>query len=309
MNRIMHGIATKRRGGALLATLLLFIAAAPLLAGGGWTDEPGKGAIRIGYDWKHQPDAKRLGTKGEAYRALFNMTLDYRFLYLSGDVGIIKGLEASWLFTYLWAAEEVDSTSEEPSHYYHGPSDMWLGLKYQIFDGAFPTAVSVNARLPYLYEAIGTENGQVLTEVPGLLENDYEASIAVSHSFDLGIYSTLTGGFRIKEGAATNQITFAAEAGGALPILDGRIGGKLVVDGAFAVGTPDESTSKDRFSGYSLEGKHFFDFNDASYIRPGVALYARITPWLDISAGYSYIAWGHSAVVYHDVFAQLGYSF
>ncbi len=294
----------------LLVTLLFLGSAGRLAAGGGWVSEPGRGAIRLGYDWKHQPDAQRRDTEGELYRSLFNMTLEYKFLYLSGEVGIIKGLEASWLFTYLWASETVDHTSEDPSHYYDGLSDMWVGLKYQLWDGAFPTAIAGTVRLPYLYEGSSTRNGHILTEVPGLLKRDYDLALSVSHSFDAGFYSTLTGGFRVKEGVATNQITMAAEAGGNLPVLDGAIFAKVGVDGAFAVGEPGLSTSKDRFSGLSLEtGTHLFDFNDASYIRPGIGVSVRLTPHIDLGMSYSYIVWGHSVVLYHDALVQLGYSF
>jgi hypothetical protein len=293
-----------------LVTLLFMAWPLAARAGGGWVDDPGHGGVRLGFDWKYQPGAGRLDTKGEPYRSLYSMTHDYRFLYLSADVGVYPGFEASMLVTYLWADEMVDSTAEDPSRHYHGPSDMWVGLKYQVLSGAFPTAIGASVRLPYLYESQSFHGTQKTTNITGLLERDYDFTAAVSHSFNDDLYGSLTGGFRIKEGAATNQITMLAECGGTLPVLDRRLFGKIAVDGAFSVGEPDESTSRDRFDGLSLErGTHLFDFNDASYLRPGIELGYRITDRLGVSAGLSYIVWGHSTVVYRDVLIQAGYSF
>ncbi len=311
VERDFHPVRRMQRHKGLLAlvTLIVFLSAHNARGGGGWVAESGEGGVRIGFNWKGQPDAQRRDTEGERYRSLFNMTHDYRFLYLSGEVGIITGLEGSYLFTYLWAAETVDSSSEDPSRHYHGFSDMWIGLKYQLWGGEYPTAISGTVRLPYLYEAASIRNGQLLTEIPGLLERDYDLNLHVSHSFD-GPYASTSLGYRIKEGASTNQILCTAEFGGAIPFTDGRLWGKIGVDGAFSVGEPRPTTSKDRFSGLSLEaGHHFFDFNDASYLRPQIGLSVRVLPQLDLGAGYSYIVWGHSTVVYEDVLLQLGYSF
>lgn len=303
-------LTQRHRSLGALVTLLLVVSAQAMYAGGGWVEEPGHGNIRVGYNWKLQPDALRRDIEGELYTSLFTMTHDYRFLYLSGEVGILPGLEGSLLVTYLWAAETVDSTAEDPSRFYDGPSDMWVGLKYQLWGGDFPTAIAATVRLPYLYEGSSVRNGHVLTEVPGLLGRDYELSAAVSHSFDSRIYASLGSGFRLREGAATNQILLVAETGGKLPFLDDRVSVKLGVDGAFSVGEPEPSTSKDRFSGLTLErGSHMFDFNDASYLRPQVGISVQVLPEIDVSAGYSYIVWGHSTVVYQDFLVQLGYSF
>lgn len=307
-----HRTDTARRHGNLpvLVALALLFSAPALRAGGGWVREPGSGGIWIGYNWKYQPDAQRHDTEGDLYRSLFNMTHDYRFLYLSGEFGIVPGLEGTCLFTYLWASEMVDSTSEDPSRHYHGFSDMWLGLKYQLWGGAFPTAVSATVRLPWLYEAASVRNGQLLTEIPGLLERDYDLNLFISHSFDAGPYASASLGFRFKEGAATHQILTGAEFGGALPFADDRIFAKVALEGVFSVGQSRPTTSRDRFSGLSLErGTHFFNFNDASYVRPQIGLSCRVIDGVDIGAGYSYIVWGHSTIVYQDILVQLGYSF
>jgi hypothetical protein len=187
---------------------------------------------------------------------------------------------------------------------------MWLGLKYQVFSGAFPTAIGASVRVPWLYESASFHGTQKTTNITGLLEHDYDFTAAVSHSFNDDLYGSLTGGFKIREGAATNQITFLAETGGTFPILDRKLFGKIALDGAFSVGEPEESTSRDRFDGYTTERDgHGFDFNDASYIRPGIELGYKITDKLGVSAGFSYIVWGHSTVVYRDILIQAGYSF
>jgi hypothetical protein len=304
-------ILQTHRGLRALVTLLFILAsAAPLLAGGGWVAKPGHGGIRIGYDWKFQPGALRRDVRGDLFRSEFSLTHDYRFLYLSGDVGVLPGFEASALLTYLWADESVDASSEDPSWHYHGPSDMWLGLKYQVLDGDYPTAIAANVRLPWLYAAASIHNGQKLTNITGLLDRDYEINASVSHSFNDDLYGSLTGGFRLREGAITNQILFLAETGGTLPMLDRKIFGKIVVDGALSVGEPEESTSRDRFDGRTtVVAGHPFDYNNASYIRPGIELGYKITPDLGVSAGLSYIVWGHSIDVYREVLLQAGYSF
>lgn len=281
-----------------------------MLAGGGWTDEPGHGGVRIGFNTKVQPDAKRLDTEGEIYQSLYSLTFDFRYLYLSGDVGIIKGLEASWLFTYLWASETVDSTSEDPSRYYDGLSDFWLGAKYQILSGEYPVAIGASIRLPYLYEASSTINGFPTTEVPGLLKRDYEVDLYASHSFTSELYGSAMAGFKFREGSPANQITFNVEAGGTLPFIDHRLFAKLCLDGVASIGGPDPYRSTDRFSGYTTErGTHAFDFNNASYMRPQIVLAYSVPPSVDLSAGYAYTIWGHSAVVYHDILFQVGYTF
>lgn len=307
---VQSTVQRHRSLGALVALLLLCGCVGSALAGGGWVKKPGEGVVRIGFNWKWQPDALRRDTKGELYQSLFNMTHDYRFLYLSGEYGIVEGLECSALLTYLWAAERVDSTSEDPSRFYHGPSDMWFGLKYQIVAEEFPMAVGAVVRLPYLYEAMSVIDGHPQTEIPGLLGRDYELNFSVSHSFNNDLYASTTAGFRFRDGAATNQILWQAEVGGRPPVLDGMLFAKLGIDAVFSVGEPDPSTSKDRFSGKTLErGTHYFDFNDASYIRPQLGLAVKFTPELELGLGYSYIVWGHSTVVYDDFLVQLGYSF
>lgn len=301
-----------RRHGGLraLVTLIIVLAAQPAWAGGGWVAEPGEGNIRMGFNWKSQPEAQRRDTEGELYKSLFNMTHDYRFLYLSGETGIIKGLEGSYLFTYLWAAEMVDSMSEDPSRHYHGWSDMWVGLKYQLWGGEYPTAVYGSVRLPVLYEASSKRNGQLLTEIPGLMERDWDLSVLVSRSFNSGMYATTTLGFRIREGAGSHQLLSSAEVGGMLGFTNDIVFVKAGLEGVFSVSESRPTTSKDRFSGLSLErDHHFFNFNQASYIRPQLGLAVKVLPQVDIGVGYSYIVWGYSTVVYQDVLVQAGYSF
>lgn len=300
----------RHRNLRVLVALIIMLAAQSAWAGGGWVAEPGEGNIYLGYNWKSQPGTQRRDTEGELYTSLFNMTHDYRFLYLSGETGIIKGLEGSYLFTYLWAAETVDSMSEDPSRHYHGWSDMWLGLKYQLWNGEYPTAVSGSVRLPVLYEGSSTRNGQLLTEIPGLMERDWDLNVLVSRSFNSGMYTTATLGYRIKEGAAANQLLSSAEVGGTLGFTNDIVFVKAALEGVFSIGESRATTSKDRFSGLSLEaGHHFFNFNQASYIRPQLGLAVKVLPQVNIGLGYSYILWGYSTVVYQDVLVQLGYSF
>lgn len=311
--RSTHRNPWKRRKGdiSLAALLLLLVATGSLRAGGAWVLKPREVTLQVGYDWKSQPDAKRRGTDGDIYRSLYNLTHDFRFLYASTSIGVIKGLECNLLVTYLWAREEVDSTSEDPTRIYDGFSDMWLGARYQLVDGDWPCAVGVSVRLPWLYEGSSTLNGQVLLEAPGLLNRDYEITGYLSHSFTDRIYGSTSLGFRLREGAPAHQITFNIEGGVRLPIFGDILSLRGGIDGAASVGEPGRySSARDRFSGLSTEvGTHQFDFNNATFIQPKGALSVAMTDRLEGTLGYSCIAWGLSTVVYRDMYIQLGYAF
>lgn len=282
---------------------------APLFAGGGWIDQPWSGGVRAGFDHKYQPDAIRRDENGNPYTSLHDLIHDYRFAFVTGDVGLPAGFELDAVVTYLWAQELVDTTSEDPSRIYHGFSDMYVGVKYQLLSGAFPTAVGFSVRLPMLYQSSSTLNGQLLTNIPGLFTRDYDLTAYCSHSFDAQWYASLQSGFKLREGAFAHQITFAMESGYRLPVLDNRFLVQAVIDGAFSVGGPGYASSLDRFQPTQEFPGHFFNYNNASYVRPTLAVNADIIKHLSASFGVSLIAWGINVDVYHEFFVQTGYAF
>ncbi|HET7153682.1 MAG TPA: hypothetical protein VFJ29_07930 [Candidatus Kapabacteria bacterium] len=280
--------------------------------GGGWVDAPGEGWLRLGYDIKHQPDGMRRDVNGIPYQAEYTLTHTYAFAYLAGDVGILPGLQGSFLVQYLWAAERVDPTDEDPSRFYRGFTDMYAGLTYQLWAGEYPTAVGLNVRMPYLYQAGSYINGQPATNISGLLNHDYDFTVASSHSFNNGAYVSAMGGFRYREGAFAHQILGEAEVGDrpSYAFLDNRLFLKAAFDGAFSIGSdlaPEYTT--DRFLSPGLDGSHFFDYNKASYIRAMLVAAVDVMPKTTIQGGIIWDLWGISIDIYHELFAEVGYNF
>ncbi len=289
---------------------ILAVAALPCRAGGGWIDDPGHGTVRIGWDSKFQPDAQRRDENGELYRSAFDFTHRYRFLIAQADVGVGYGFELAATVSYLFAAETVNASSEDPSWHYHDFSDMWVGAKYQVLAGAIPVAVGVTVRLPYLYDSKSHMNGQLATNIPGLLNHDYEGDVYVSHGFDNGAWVSAQGGFKYREAAFAHQVTFGAEGGWRPPWWNGRMYGKIAVDGAFSVGAEGQYTSLDRFPSRYLDViGHMFEYNSSDVIRPSIAAGLDITSDLSMNAGFTYTVWGHSIDVYSEWYAMAGWRF
>ncbi len=283
----------------------LILVAPPAGAGGGWVSEPGHGYLQGGFNWKPQSGAQRRDTKGESYEALNHLTHDFRFAYASGSVGLDPRLEASFLFSYLWAGEEFDETAEEPDVYFQGLSDLWVGLKCQVRPGAWPMAVEAVARLPYLYE-------RKVKDPTGLLNRDLALKGYLSHGFDR-FYCSAMAGFNWREAAPANQVLYGFEAGGRPwhGDLGERLSLRLALDGLASVGSDSPSAfPRDRFSDLTLERDgHFFNFNKASFVRLQFGSSYSLTPAWNAQVGLGYFIWGRSIEVYTDLYAQLGYTF
>lgn len=294
-------------------TLLLVIAACTTAkADTTWVNEPGNVTAKMGYYWRSQDDALRRSTTGNLYTSLFNMNFDYRIAYADAAVGIVDGLQGSIHATYLWAREIVDSTSEDPSRIYDGLSDMWIGARYQFQADDWPLAVGATVRVPWLYAHEGTENGQILTEVPGLLKYDYELSGHLSHVYSIYACTALSAAFRLREGAPAHQVVFKLDNGFCLPLFSGMSPFTIHagLDAQICVGEPGRSTSRDRFSGLTTErGTNQFDFNNTSFVRPFFSFAVPVMKELEISTGYAWVAWGKSAIVWRDAYVQLQYKF
>ena len=93
-------------------------------ADGGWVSKPGHGYLQFGFDRKYQPGAKRRDIDGKVYQALNRLTYDFRYAYVSGQVGVYPPIEANVLLYYLSASERFDAAAEEANAYYHGFSDF-----------------------------------------------------------------------------------------------------------------------------------------------------------------------------------------
>jgi hypothetical protein len=79
----------------------LLLAATQAWAGGAWIPEPGDGSIQWGYSRKTADHS--WNADGET---VSNSSLhDFRYGYLSGEVGLRQRLSGTFVFTYLWGFE------------------------------------------------------------------------------------------------------------------------------------------------------------------------------------------------------------
>lgn len=290
----------------LLGIGFFFIVLVPAVdADDGWVSKPGHGCLQFGFNRKYQLGAKRRDIDGKVYQALNHLTYDFRYAYVSGQVGLYPRVEANVLLYYLSASERFDAAAEEADAYYHGFSDVWLGFKYQVHQGAWPIAVGTVVRLPYLY----TNKDKAPT---GLLNRDLALKGYLSHDFGRMYFSAMAG-FNWRESAPANQIIYAFEVAGrpGFGEVGSRMRLKFLIDGAASVGSDSPSTfPRDRFPGLTLEtGGHFFNFNKATFIHPQVSFSYSITPVWNAQVGFGYVAWGKSAVVFTNLYAQLEYTF
>lgn len=301
--------------GIALSLLVVMGTARAAMAGGAWVPPPGKGEIQLGLSRKMAHTSWDSGG-----RTFTNLTRDgtgrlhyhdFRYGYLAGEVGVIKGLSARFLLTYLHGLEGPEEDLEKNA----GFSDAWLGLKYQVRRGELPMAVALTLRTPYLYDLPGPysrhlfdSNGQfrgVSPEWRGLLKEDYTLSYLVSRSYAEGRgWFNLEAGYTWRTGAPADQIPVLVDLGIPLPVLDAAVkGGVLWV---WSLGNDSPSQPDDRF-----RARPGFNFNDASMGRIGLALIfplGRGTPW-SVEGGYNHWHWGRSARRYQEPYLTLGFRF
>ncbi|MBI2502325.1 MAG: hypothetical protein HYW07_03725 [Candidatus Latescibacteria bacterium] len=266
---------------------------------------PGEGYLQSGTSWKDQPGAQRRDIEGQRYVALHHLNHTLSFAYLSGQVGLRSRLEAGFSLSYLWASERFDDAAEEPDITFQGLSDLWVALKYQVHPGAWPAAIEVAARLPYLYDNRGKDP-------TGQLSRDLALKGHLSRSFGR-FYGSGMAGFKWREGAPANQLVYGFELGGRpwSGPLARRLGLKLALDGMASVGKDSpRAFPRDRFDGLTLDrGNHFFNFNRASLLSlQGNLAFDLARAW-SVQAGFGRTIWGRSIEIYREVFAQLGRTF
>lgn len=286
-------------------TFCLVLSASAANAGGGWVSAPGAGYLQSGISWKDQPGAWRRDTEGQSYVALHHLNHTLSFAYLSGQVGLYARLEASFSLSYLWASERFDEAAEEPDLTFQGLSDLWVGLKYQVRPGAWPAAVEVAARLPYLYDNRGKDP-------TGQLSRDLALKGHLSRSTGR-FYGSGMAGFKWREGAPANQLVYGLELGGRpwTGPLARRLALKLALDGMASAGEDSRTTfPRDRFSGLTLDrGNHLFNFNRASLLSLQGSLACDLARAWGIQTGFGHTLWGKSIEIYNELFVQVGYIF
>lgn len=286
-----------------LLALALFPAAG--FAGGAWVAAPGDGNIQLGYSRKHAASSwNALGVHVEN-----GSQHDFRYTYLSGEVGLLRNLSGQFLLTWLDGFEGPPRELERNT----GFSDAWFGLKYQVNGGRLPMSVGASIRTPMLYDREGPynrytfdSNGQrsgLSDEWRGLLKYDYTLAYYVSRDFAGGKgWANLTAGYTWRTGAPADQFPVALDGGYGLPWLGMAVKGELVyVRSRYNTSTrqPD-----DRFGGGS-------GFNSASMARVGLGILVPIGPggFWNAEVGYNKWIWGRSARRYQEPYFSIGRRF
>ena len=297
---------------AVLGVLVL-TSALSAHAGGAWIPGPGHGYVYLGFSRK---TAGSSWTPDGTYRLNANTAgeiswHDFRYVYLTAEIGILPNLSVLLTPTWLYGLEGLKDDYEKNV----GLSDAWIGLKYQVVKGAVPMAVSFNHRNDYFYDLDGPYDRHlfdqrgtfrgVSPEWRGLLKHDYSLSYVASRSFanNRG-WSSLEGGYTWRDGAPSNQVFFNADVGYPLPFWGTYV--KAAGHLEKSVGKDSPRQPDDRFGASPTN-----NFNKASYLKLGGAAivpFGGNNQW-SFEVGYNQWVWGRSARRYHEPYVSLGRSF
>lgn len=291
----------------LFSLLVLQTVSTVAYAGGAWVPTPGQGDLRVGFSQK---------TAGRSWDAFgdtiaHNSQHDFRYTYLSGEVGVLRHLSFSFLVTFLDGYEGPVGDFERNT----GLSDAWFGVKYGLREGNWPMAVAATLRSPILYDTEGAysrylydDDGEIKGLSPewrGLLKKDLTLSYLVSHPFKGGrAWFNLETGITLREGAPADQIPVIAEVGLPVKWRDSRV--KLSTVFVQSLGNDSPREPEDRF-----RGRVGYNFNNASMGRVGVSFIVPFGPgklWT-VEAGYNQWVWGKSARQYDEPFLSVGRRF
>jgi hypothetical protein len=311
--REMRKVSRFVRSVVLLASALLAFPAAGF-CGGAWLPEPGQGDIQLGFSrktastsWNVNGDAFRNLTTRDGRRVVTYH--DFRYAYLSGEVGLLRRVSARFTFTYLDGYEGPHFDLEKNA----GLSDAWVGLKFGLTEGSWPMAIGATLRTPYLYDQPGTYNRHlfdsqgnfrgVSPEWRGLLKHDYTLTYLLSHSYQEGRgWVNLETGYTWREGAPADQVPLWAELGYPLPWGGAAVKGTLYA--VKSMGNDSPRQPDDRFGSSATN-----NFNDASMARAGVAFLVPLYERFGVELGYNHWIWGESARRYREPYLSFGYKF
>jgi len=289
----------------------------PVLAfgGGAWVPKPGEGDFQLGFSRKTASSS--WDADGDSFDNLTTVAgkrvpayHDFRYGYLSGELGIFHNLSARALVTYLHGLEGAHGNEERNV----GLSDAWLGLKYGMHqERAWPMAFAFTYRTPALYDRSGPYNrhlfdahGKVIgvsSEWRGVLKHDYTLSYLASHSIANGHgWMQFETGYTWREGAPADQIPLTAEVGYPLKWRGTTL--KTTMYLVRSLGNDSPAQPDDRFKANAT-----FNFNDASMARAGVALIMPVAHRTDVEIGYNQWVWGKSARRYREPYLSVGYKF
>ena len=291
--------------------LLALLTAIPALAGGAWVAEKGDGDVHLGFSRKTANTS--WDDQGHSFRNTGRVeNHDFRYTYLSGEIGLSERFSATFLVTWLDGREGPTGNLTQNV----GFSDSWFGVKYQVREGAWPIALEATLRTDILYGIDGPytrelfdDEGHFVGESPewrGILKEDYTLAAHLSHSFRGGRdWGTVSVGYTFREGAPADQVPVVVE-GGSWLTPGRRVALKAHLLLVRSLGNDSPRQPDDRFG--SRPG---FNFNDASMGRAGISIIlplGRDRKWA-VEAGYNQWLWGRSARQYEEPFVSVGRSF
>lgn len=302
------------------ASLLLMTAlATPALAGGAWVPKAGDGEAILGYSvktantsWSPQGDTR--------HHSSWHI---FRYLYQGGEVGLGNSFSFRYSVLYLDGLEGPRGDMENNA----GPSELYLGLKYQLRDGTWPMALSFDVRTSYLYDLQGPYDRHlflpdeddidgdadadeavykgVSPEWRGLLGEDYSLSLLVSRSvFGVG-WLSVEGGYRHRTTNLSDEIPIRVELG--YPLNRESLVFKASLDWIESVGNHSTDRAPDDRFGCSERNC----FPNASYAVVGGSLFRNFGSekkwWGEI--GWNQWVWGRSSRKYEEPHLTVGRRF
>lgn len=300
------------RFGAAVGVVVGLLLSSNAFAGGAWLPAPGQGDVQIGFSRKTASSS--WDSSGHAFpntTTFDGQTVphyhDFRYLYLSGEVGLHERLSAQFLVTWLHGLEGPHAELERNV----GWSDAWVGLKAKLAGGRWPMALAATMRTPVLYDRSGPYSRYVTdaagnrlgvsSEWRGVLKHDYSLTYLVSHSFNEGGWMNFETGYTWREGAPSDHVPVLAEAG--VPLRWRGLAVKGSIAGAVSMSNDTPAAPDDRFRARST-----FNFNDATMWRAGVAVIVPLRK-VDVEAGYNQWLRGESARRYREPYVSVGYRF
>lgn len=310
----MGGMAFMKTDLRLPATVLtLALSGTSAWAGGAWVPDPGHGYAYLGFSRKTAGSS--WSVQGDAYDNANSAGIvswhDFRYLYLTAEVGIIKNLSVVLTPTWLYGLEGPKTNYEKNV----GLSDAWIGFKYGVHKGTVPMAIAFNHRTPYFYDLPGAysrtlfdSSGRargVSPEWRGLLKHDFSISYLASRSlFNYKGWASVETGYTWRDGAPANQIYFTGDGGYPLPFAEARL--KATVHFEHSVGSDSPRQPDDRFGASATN-----NFNYASYLKLGASAIVPFGAKKEWAAevGYNQWVWGRSARRYKEPFISVGRSF
>jgi len=289
----------------------LCLTASSALAGGAWVPEKGDGDFSFGtsrkvahYSWN--PDGRTV--KNGSWHL-------FRYGYMAAEMGLGHRFSANYTLLYLDGQEGPPGDYEANK----GPSELFLGLKYQLHEGTWPMAISFDMRTSFFYDQAGPYDRHTFQEDPnglaineavdsewrGLLGEDYGLKFRVSRNMFGTGWLNMDVGYTYRTGNLADEMPLNIELGAPLHW------DWLFVKGTFnwidSVGNNSLKRQFDDRFGCSANNC----FPDASRQVIGAALMFNVGQqrlwWVE--GGFNHWLWGRSTRKYEEPYITLGRRF